>query len=1400
MPPPPSAGPPSATSLPLSNVFQRQIDATESVWLAIGRAGETMGDLERAQKAYERALAINPTSWRALTSAAHICRCREDYPRAVEYFNRAIQIDDKNGDIWSSLGHCFLMQDELQSAYQAYQNALFHLPHPKEDAKLWYGIGILYDRYGSLQHAEEAFSSVLHMDPNFEKADEIYFRLGIIYKQLQRYQESLKCFDQILRNPPHPLSQMDIWFQIGHVYEQQKDYDNARDAWERVLQDAPHHAKVLQQLGWLFHQQAAPFVNQEMAVTFLTKSLEAGQSLFLGISPDWIPGFFGGLLAQPRDGSTLVDIWPILLTIQLFVDSSDAQSWYLLGRAYMTSQKYNKAYEAYQQAVYRDGRNPTFWISIGVLYFQINQFKDALDAYSRAIRLNPYIPEVWFNLGSLYESCNQQTKDAMDAYMRAKELEPGNMAVKERIDLLTKHSQDPSLQLGPAPPPRDVHPTAWSNYQGQPADAPPPMRMHPNAAQGPGSTSGPASANRHSPSAPHSSSRHGFSNAGAPLPNGAYQPGAGGRSRHASPSRYPGDPSQELPTPTYPRPGEGYRGSGRNLPPASSMGQDVEMVDARAGDRSSRGGEYTSRPSSAMGRHHHGHHHQQQHSQNYHNLPPPTHHNGPPPSLPPTSQRDGPPILHHPQPKDAARAGSRKSDGFSRPAYQPGQQQQQPSSQALPAPPHQGQRQHSTTRQRSPASSGGLQQGQQQQMMHGGLPHAQRSISPSPHRSRVRAGSPGLNSGHPPPSSSAAGGPYGSASYGSVGPGGGNGGPGGPPTTTAAIGSASSAAGARYAASANMGVPDRGRSPGPPSHHHSHHSGHHHAPSSASGGHYGTPAYPPTSAGAPGHGHEPDWDRRYGAGGPGGQGREREYVDRGRSNSIPVKQESGESNVRLPPTPHVGGSGHQQPHQGRHDRHPSDDYDMRGQPHPGTYSGNHGYDHDRRRGPTPPSQRRYDPVNEDRGPPPPRQSSPFHPTAMNPRDQQQQAGGYYDERGGGGSYAEDRSRRRSGRVDKDDESASGAERGGSRKRGTGRGKRDNKDAPPGNGPYGTTPQPSNVFSAPPHPRSPSYPQQGGDGQYETRGRTHASTGSYGGNNQRFPPENGTRGPPVPPLVPNKLSSGPLREVDEDYDSVGAADALINLAGAARGGQPVNSVTSTPAGSYAVGPPGSTVSASGGSNRSPHSMSPPIVRPASQTASRKRRRSGSASSLENNNPSSTPFGGRAASVATIGNGNYSGPASSGNAEPDKKKQRLETGSPASVQMTLPPIGIRERTNSLSTTNGRGSGRPSLPRIQTREQEEEGEVDDRDRMQQDPTPPAKANGPNTNTADSPPQSSASHETMRNRSASPTTPTMPRMAKSSPPRDKSVDTERHRSMSISHSRSASLNVNGKATSPVS
>ncbi|KAH9820778.1 hypothetical protein DFH28DRAFT_884393 [Melampsora americana] len=400
---------------PTNPLLERLVKETELTWLAAGNTGETLGNYSRAVECYERALRQNPLSVPALTKAAGIYRHQENFKLAADYFSRLLKIHEGSGEIWGALGHCYLMIDDLQKAYTSYQQALHHFQTPKSEPKLWYGIGILYDRYGSLEHAEEAFNSVIKMDPNFEKANEIYFRLGIIYKQQGKADLSLDCFQWILDKPPSPLTEIDIWFQVGHVHEQQGHYDRAKEAYERVLDENPTHAKVLQQLGGLYCREGSSFYNPEQAVAILTRSLAA--------------------------------------------DSHDAFSWYLLGRACMTIQNFNKAYESYQQAVYRDGKNPAFWCSIGVLYYAIMQYHDSLDAYSRAIRLNPYISEVWYNLGALYESCNDQMLDAIDAYQRAAQLDSNNSHINARLNDIKRH-QETGAALTRPPSPRDMSHTS----------------------------------------------------------------------------------------------------------------------------------------------------------------------------------------------------------------------------------------------------------------------------------------------------------------------------------------------------------------------------------------------------------------------------------------------------------------------------------------------------------------------------------------------------------------------------------------------------------------------------------------------------------------------------------------------------------------------------------------------------------------------------------------------------------------------------------------------------------------------------------------------------------------------------------------------------------------------------
>ncbi|RGP66295.1 transcriptional corepressor ssn6 [Fusarium sporotrichioides] len=135
------------------------------------------------------------------------------------------------------------------------------------------------------------------------------------------------------------------------------------------------------------------------------------------------------------------------LEIAIKSDSSNAEYWYLMGRAYMLLGNYGESHECFQEAVYVQHRFPTFWISIGILYFKINQYRDSLDAFARAIRLNAYTYEAWYNLGVLYDSYTNQHDDSTNAFRRCEELKPGSREVVARLKAYRAYVQDSNEEL-----------------------------------------------------------------------------------------------------------------------------------------------------------------------------------------------------------------------------------------------------------------------------------------------------------------------------------------------------------------------------------------------------------------------------------------------------------------------------------------------------------------------------------------------------------------------------------------------------------------------------------------------------------------------------------------------------------------------------------------------------------------------------------------------------------------------------------------------------------------------------------------------------------------------------------------------------------------------------------------
>lgn len=71
---------------------------------SLGNFFEMIGQLDEAIGAYEHALRASPRSIPAMNAISSILRTQENFPKAVEYLNQILSLDQANGDCWGSLG------------------------------------------------------------------------------------------------------------------------------------------------------------------------------------------------------------------------------------------------------------------------------------------------------------------------------------------------------------------------------------------------------------------------------------------------------------------------------------------------------------------------------------------------------------------------------------------------------------------------------------------------------------------------------------------------------------------------------------------------------------------------------------------------------------------------------------------------------------------------------------------------------------------------------------------------------------------------------------------------------------------------------------------------------------------------------------------------------------------------------------------------------------------------------------------------------------------------------------------------------------------------------------------------------------------------------------------------
>jgi tetratricopeptide (TPR) repeat protein len=199
-----------------------------------------------ARDCFERALKLHaayqgtpPNAWNNLG----ILAAREgDTDQAIEYFERALEIDPKHTIALQNLGNAYRQKKDWPAAQRTLERVLAVNP---KDPEANYSLGMVYAQQNDTQHAYEYLQKAIAARPVYPEA---LNNLGILYLRTRRPEEAKRSFEESIRVAP----QYDqSYLNLARVYAIEGNREKAKAVLEDLLKQNPAHAQAQQELKQL---------------------------------------------------------------------------------------------------------------------------------------------------------------------------------------------------------------------------------------------------------------------------------------------------------------------------------------------------------------------------------------------------------------------------------------------------------------------------------------------------------------------------------------------------------------------------------------------------------------------------------------------------------------------------------------------------------------------------------------------------------------------------------------------------------------------------------------------------------------------------------------------------------------------------------------------------------------------------------------------------------------------------------------------------------------------------------------------------------------------------------------------------------------------------------------------
>ncbi|MEA5497464.1 tetratricopeptide repeat protein [Limnoraphis robusta Tam1] len=289
----------------------------------------------------------------------------KQYDRALECFNKAVEIEPKNLIVWFS--KCLLLQNlNEDDEALACCNKIIEIDEP-DQGLIWFIQGIILQKLKRYQEALVSYTKAIEIDSKYKLA---WFRKGEVLNKLKLYPEALVCFEQVIELDKNFVY---AWFQRGWTLEELGRYEEALQAYQKVIKLDPDDISARFNQGLILYKQE----NYKEALILFDQVIE--------------------------------------------LDSKDIYAWNIRGEILQELEYYEEALKSFKKVIELDPNNTSAWINQGYILDEMDCHEKALASYDKVIELEPSNELAWGGRAYVLESLRRH-QEALESSNKAIEL------------------------------------------------------------------------------------------------------------------------------------------------------------------------------------------------------------------------------------------------------------------------------------------------------------------------------------------------------------------------------------------------------------------------------------------------------------------------------------------------------------------------------------------------------------------------------------------------------------------------------------------------------------------------------------------------------------------------------------------------------------------------------------------------------------------------------------------------------------------------------------------------------------------------------------------------------------------------------------------------------------------